>query len=81
MKILSIEIGVDVTHVLEMDYRVKNPKVYRSFSFQTPVGVIGEAGVRKSEEFRTALHIASSSYLLPNLSVFMMWRRIREQSV
>lgn len=56
MKILSIEIGVDVTHVLEIDYRVKNPKVYRSFSFQTPVGVIGEAGVRKSEEFRTALH-------------------------
>lgn len=56
MKILSIEIGVDVTHVLEMDYQVKNPKVYRSFSFQTPVGVIGEAGVRKSEEFRTALH-------------------------
>ena len=56
MKRLSIEIGVDVTHVLEMDYRVKNPKVYRSFSFQTPVGVIGEAGVRKSEEFRTALH-------------------------
>lgn len=56
MKILSIEIGVDVTHVLEMDYRVKNPKVYRSFSFQTPVGVIGEAGVLKSEEFRTALH-------------------------
>lgn len=56
MKILSIEIGVNVTHVLEMDYRVKNPKVYRSFSFQTPVGVIGEAGVRKSEEFRTALH-------------------------
>lgn len=56
MKILSIEIGVDVTHVLEMDYRVKNPKVYRSFSFQTPVGVIGEAGVRKSEEFRTAIH-------------------------
>lgn len=56
MKILSIEIGVDVTHVLEMDYRVKNPKAYRSFSFQTPVGVIGEAGVRKSEEFRTALH-------------------------
>lgn len=56
MKILSIEIGVDVTHVLEMDYRVKNPKVYRSFSFQTPVGVIGEAGVRKSEEFRAALH-------------------------
>ena len=56
MKILSIEIGVDVTHVLEMDYRVKNPKVYRSISFQTPVGVIGEAGVRKSEEFRTALH-------------------------
>ena len=54
MKILSIEIGVDVTHVLEMDYRVKNPKVYRSF--QTPLGVIGEAGVRKSEEFRTALH-------------------------
>ena len=35
---------------------MKNPKVYRSFSFQTPVGVIGEAGVRKSEEFRTALH-------------------------
>ena len=56
MKILSIEIGVDVTHVLETDYRVKNPKVYHSFSFQTPIGVVGEAGVRKNEEFRTVLY-------------------------
>ncbi len=36
---------------------MKNPKVYRSFSFQTPVGVIGEAGVRKVREFHLQPYI------------------------
>lgn len=56
MRILSIEIGIDVTHVAEMDYKVKTPKLQKSFSFQTPMGVVGEAGVRKNEEFRTLLN-------------------------
>ncbi len=55
MRVLSIEIGSDLTHVIEVDYKTKNSKVYKVCSFQTPLGVIGESGVRKNEEFRNAL--------------------------
>lgn len=55
MKVLSIEIGMDVTHVAEVDDKVRNPKIYHSFSFRTPIGVVGEAGVRRNEEFRAAM--------------------------
>ena len=32
-RVISIEIGREVTHVVETDFKVKNPKVYGSFSF------------------------------------------------
>lgn len=56
MRVLSIEIGLDITHVAEVDYKVKNPKIYQAFSFRTPFGVASEAGIRKNEEFRTILN-------------------------
>lgn len=60
MKILSIEIGTDITHVIETDYKVKNPKVYAYFSFFTPVGMIGDGLVKKNEEFKKRLNKALS---------------------
>lgn len=55
MRVLSIEIGVDLTHVIEVDYKTKNPKIYDYFTFQTPFGMIGDSGVKKNEEFRKLL--------------------------
>lgn len=55
MRVLSIEIGTDVTHVAEVDYKVRNPRIYQSFSFRTPAGMVGEAAVSRNEEFRAAL--------------------------
>lgn len=35
-RVLCIEIGNRMTHVVETDFKVKEPKIYKSFSFQTP---------------------------------------------
>ena len=53
-KVLSIEIGQGLTRVVEMDYKVKNPKVYNYFTFETPKDVIDDGMVKRSEAF-TAL--------------------------
>ncbi len=55
MKVLSIEIGTDLTHVIEVDYKIKNPRIYQSFTFQTPFGMVGDSGVKKNEDFRKNL--------------------------
>ena len=55
MKVLSVEIGVDITHVLEIEGEVKNPKIYSFFSFATPVGMIGDGIVKRNEEFKKSL--------------------------
>ena len=34
-RVLCIEIGNRMTHVVETDFKVKEPKIYKSFSFQT----------------------------------------------
>ena len=39
-KVLSIKIGGTMTRVCLMDYRSKNPKIYQSFSMQTPDDVV-----------------------------------------
>lgn len=54
-KILSIEIGSSLTRVAEMDYKVKNPKVYKLFSFATPDGVTEDGFVQESPDFIAAL--------------------------
>lgn len=55
MRVLSIEIGTDLTHVIEVDYKTKNPHVYKWFSFATPEGVVVEEGIHKSDEFKRTL--------------------------
>ena len=37
-KILSIEVGSSVTRICELDYKVKNPKIYKYFCVHTPQG-------------------------------------------
>ncbi|MDE6313697.1 MAG: pilus assembly protein PilM [Lachnospiraceae bacterium] len=41
-KVLSIKIGETMTRVCLMDYRSKNPRIYQSFSMQTPENVISD---------------------------------------
>ncbi|MEG0805825.1 MAG: pilus assembly protein PilM [Lachnospiraceae bacterium] len=50
-KILSIEIGQNITYVVEMEGSVSKPKVFHRFSFSTPPGTLDEGGVNESEEF------------------------------
>lgn len=55
-KVLSIKIGGSVTRVCLMDYRSKNPKIYQSFSMQTPEGVISDGVLRGDvKSFASAL--------------------------
>lgn len=55
MRVLSIEIGTDLTHVIEVDYKTKNPHIYKWFSFATPQGVVVEEGIHKNDEFKRTL--------------------------
>lgn len=55
MKVLSIEIGVDITHVLEIEGEVRNPKIHSFFSFATPIGMVGDGVVKRNEEFKKSL--------------------------
>ena len=41
-RVLGIEIGNRMTHVVETDFKVKEPKIYKSFSFQTPDNLFKE---------------------------------------
>ena len=54
-KILNIEIGNLITRVAEMDFKVKNPKVYHYFSFPTPEGVVEDGFVHENPEFIAAM--------------------------
>ena len=50
-KVLSIEIGVTTTKVCEIDYRKKNPKIYRSIIFNTPENTIEDGYIRDKSTF------------------------------
>lgn len=54
-KILSIEIGYSLTRICEMDYRVKNPKVYKYVSIPTPQGVMDDGFLADNAEFISAI--------------------------
>ncbi len=54
-KILSIEIGQGLTRVAEIDYKVKNPKIYNIFSIATTPNVINEGTVAINDLFVSEL--------------------------
>lgn len=54
-KILSIEVGYSLTRICEMDYKAKNPKVYKYVSIPTPEGVIEDGFLTDNAEFAAQL--------------------------
>lgn len=54
-KILSIEIGQGLTRVAEIDYKVKNPRIYNIFSIATTPNIVNEGTVTISDLFISEL--------------------------
>lgn len=50
-KVLSIEVGSKFTRIVEVDYKVKNPKVYHALTIDTPEGVSNDGVVKSTPEF------------------------------
>lgn len=54
-KVLSIEIGQQMTRICEVDYKKRNPHMYNCLSFETPVGVIEDGFIRDKLALATVL--------------------------
>lgn len=54
-KVLSIEIGTTTTKICEMDYKKKNPKIYRSIIFETPDNTIEDGYIIDKNSFAELL--------------------------
>ncbi len=54
-KILGIEIGSSITRICEMDYKTKNPKLYKFVCIPTPRGVVDDGFIQENVEFSLAL--------------------------
>ncbi len=52
--VLSIEIGRQVTKIVEIDYKKKNPHVYRAVTFATPEDVIEDGVIRDKDTLAVA---------------------------
>ena len=52
--VLSIEIGQQVTKIVEIDYKKKNPHVYRAVTFATPEDVIEDGVIRDKDALAVA---------------------------
>lgn len=50
-KVLSIEIGSRLTRIAEVDYKVKNPKIYRTVVMATPEGIMNDGVLKVTPEF------------------------------
>ncbi len=54
-RVLSIEIGNSLIKVVEMDYKAKNPKVYRCLSIKCPEDVLVDGILQPTQELINAL--------------------------
>lgn len=59
-RVVTIEIGYSATNICEMDYRSKNPKVYKYFSIPTPDGVYEDGFLSEDAQFIQDLKSALS---------------------
>lgn len=48
-KVLSVEIGVSLIYMCEVDYKSKNPKVYKRTTIQIPEGCVREDGIEVTD--------------------------------
>lgn len=68
-KVLSIEIGVSTTRIVEVDFRSQKPKVYNCVTFETPDGAIEDGFIRNREILSVAMKEALSAGGFRNSSV------------
>lgn len=54
-KVLSIEISNSLIRICEMDYKKKNPRVYRQAMIPTPPGAISDGYLNGIDDLRTAI--------------------------
>ena len=50
-KVLSVEIGSRLTRIAEVDYKLKNPRVYHTAMLETPEGVMQDGNLNATAEF------------------------------
>jgi type IV pilus assembly protein PilM len=50
-KVISIEIGLHITRICEVEYKKKSPKVYQCISFPTPEDTYEDGFIRNKEKF------------------------------
>lgn len=68
-RVISIEVGKSITRAVEMDYKVKNPKIYSCFSFETPDGVLEDGIIRADENFCNVLKGAMKHFRIRSKKV------------
>lgn len=68
-KVLSIEIGYSLIKILETDYKVKNPKVYKSINLKTPQGVFADGEITVTEELVALFKQALAEYAIKTKQV------------
>ena len=72
-KVLGIEIGQNLTRVVEIDYKVKNPKIYNMFSFATPPDMVTDAGVEVNSIFKAMLQSKlKENHISTNKAIFVL---------
>lgn len=49
-KVLSMEIGYSLIKIIETDFRVKSPKIYRCVNLQTPEGILNDGELHVTDE-------------------------------
>ncbi len=56
-KLLSVEIGISTTRIVEMDYQAKKPKVYKCVELKTPEGAVSDGYINpaKRESLKDAI--------------------------
>ena len=54
-KVVSIEVGYSLTRICEVDFKVKNPKVYASFTIPTPVDTYEDGLISQPEALAEAV--------------------------
>lgn len=68
-KVLSIEIGVQTTRMVEIDYKKAKPHVYNCVSFETPDGAVEDGFIRNREILSVAMKEAMVNSGIRNTNV------------
>ena len=50
-KVLSVEIGSKFTRIAEVDYKIKNPRIYNTVLLGTPAGVMNDGTLVFTPEY------------------------------